>query len=53
MHTITMSILDGALRIADTLDDWLAEAIRGFGAAAPVAADPSLTGGIEDAGRSR
>jgi hypothetical protein len=53
MHTMAMAIVDGALQIADTLDDWLTEAVRGFGAAAPVATDPLTTEYVDNAGRSR
>ena len=33
------AVLDGAVRVADTLDDWIAETVSGFGAAAPVVSE--------------
>ncbi|MGU3464416.1 hypothetical protein ACLBXO_06140 [Methylobacterium sp. C33D] len=41
MNRILTSVLDGAVWIADALDDILAEAALGFGAAVPLIADPS------------
>jgi hypothetical protein len=39
MHAFLSSVRDGALWVADTLDDLLVEAALGFGAAAPIIAD--------------
>ena len=36
MRDVMNAVLDGAVRVADTLDDWISETVRGFGAAAPV-----------------
>ncbi|XYD08040.1 hypothetical protein R1A27_23780 [Methylobacterium sp. NMS12] len=41
MNRILTSVLDGAVWVADALDDLLVEAALGFGAAAPLIADPS------------
>ncbi|KAA0124731.1 hypothetical protein CIW48_05650 [Methylobacterium sp. P1-11] len=41
MNRILISVFDGALWVADTLDDILVEAALGFGAAVPFIADSS------------
>lgn len=41
MNRILISVFDGALWVADTLDDILVEAALGFGAAVPLIADSS------------
>ncbi|WP_457103891.1 hypothetical protein [Methylobacterium sp. P5_C11] len=40
MTSILTTVLDGAFWVADTVDDLLVEAARGFAAAAPMIGDP-------------
>jgi hypothetical protein len=35
MRDVMYAILGGAFRVADVLEDWIAETVRGYGAAAP------------------
>ena len=51
MRGLINAALDGALRVADTLDDWIVETVSGFAAAAPIVPETAPLG--EDARKPR
>ena len=50
MRRVMNAVFDGALRVADTLDDWIFETVRGFGAAAPIVSSTSDDAGAPKIG---